>query len=260
MLPAMRRARIIELVRKDGMASLKDMADSLAVSLSTLRRDVDFLCESGHLERTHGGAVLNVNRQGSFEPAPEIASALESAAKRAIGQRAAELIQPGQTVIFDSGTTTAAAARSASDRGIAFTAFTNDLAIAGLLSANSAIKVYVAGGNVRTGSTTLLGSGALQSILRLRADIAFIGTHAMTAADLSDTSIELAEIKRTILMAANFVVLLADSSKIFSRAFCTFGHTSDIGLLVTDARITPQAETDLRTRNVAMDIVPEAEN
>lgn len=260
MLPAMRRARIIELLRKDGMASLKDMADALTVSLSTLRRDVDYLCDSGHLERTHGGAVLNVNRQGSFEPASEIASALESAAKRAIGRRAAELIKPRQTVIFDSGTTTAAAAICARERGIPFTAFTNDLAIAGLLSASPAIQVYVAGGSVRTGSTTLLGSGCLQSILRLRADIAFIGTHAMTATDLSDTSIELAEIKRAILMAADLVVLLADSSKIFSSAFCTFGRTSDIGLLVTDARIAPEAEADLRARNVALDIVPEAEN
>lgn len=258
MLPAMRRARIIELLRKDGMASLKDMTDALDVSLSTLRRDVDYLCESGHLERTHGGAVLNVNRHGSFEPAREIATALESSAKRAIGHRAANLIKPGQTVIFDSGTTTAAAALCARDRGIAFTAFTNDLAIATLLSASPTIQVFVAGGSVRLGSTTLLGSGALHSILRLHADIAFIGTHAMTATELSDTSIDLAEIKRAFLKAADLVVLLADSSKIFSRAFCTFGQISDLGLLVTDARISPEAEADLRGRGLAVDIVPKA--
>jgi DeoR/GlpR family transcriptional regulator of sugar metabolism len=258
MLPAMRRARIIELLRKDGMASLKDMADALAVSLSTLRRDVDYLCDSGHLERTHGGAVLNVNRQGSFEPAPEIASELESVAKRAIGQRAAGMIRPGQTVIFDSGTTTAATALYARERGIAFTAVTNDLAIAGLLSASAAIQVFVTGGSVRTGSATLLGSGALQSFLRLHADIAFIGTHALTATDLSDTSIELAEIKRAILRAASQIVLLADSSKIFARAFCSFGSTADISLLVTDDRLSPQAEADLRAAGVPLEIVPEA--
>jgi DeoR/GlpR family transcriptional regulator of sugar metabolism len=258
MLPAMRRARIIELLRKDGMGSLKDMADALKVSLSTLRRDVDYLCDSGHLERTHGGAVLNVNRQGSFEPEPEIASELESAAKRAVGQRAAGMIKPGQTVIFDSGTTTAAAALFARERGIAFTAFTNDLAIAGLLSASAVIQVFVAGGRVRTCSTTLLGSGALQSILRLHADIAFIGTHSLTATELSDTSIELADIKRAILKAADNVVLLADSSKIFSRAFCSFGRTSDIGLLVTDDRLSPQAEADLLAASVPLEIVPEA--
>lgn len=258
MLPAMRRARIIELLRRDGMASLKDMADALTVSLSTLRRDVDYLCESGHLERTHGGAMLNVNRQGSFEPAPEIASELESAAKRAIGQRAAGMIKSGQTVIFDSGTTTAAAALCARDRGLAFTAFTNDLSIAALLSESPAIQVFVAGGHMRNGSTTLLGSGALQSILRLHADIAFIGTHALTSTDMSDTSIELAEIKRAILKAARRVVLLADSSKIFSRAFCNFGQVSEVSMLITDDRLSPQAESDLRLAGVTLEIVPEA--
>lgn len=258
MLAAMRRARIIELLRKDGMASLKDMADALTVSLSTLRRDVDYLCDSGHLERTHGGAVLNVNRQGSFEPSPEIATELESAAKRAIGRRAAGMIRPGQTVIFDSGTTTAAAALSARDRGIAFTAFTNDLAIAGLLSTSAAIQVFVAGGNVRTGSTTLLGSGASQAIQRLHADIAFIGTHALTATDMSDTSIELAEIKRAILQSAERVVLLADSSKIFSRAFCSFGLMSDVDVLITDDRLSAQAEAELQATSVTLEIVPEA--
>ena len=258
MLPAMRRARVIEHLRKVGMASLKDMADVLQVSISTLRRDVDYLCESGHLERTHGGAVLKINRQRSFEPAPEIASELESVAKRSIGARAADMIRPGQTVIFDSGTTTAAVALHAREKGLSFTAFTNDLAIAALLSTSSVVKVYLAGGRVRTGSTTLLGSDALQSIMRLHADIAFIGTHALTATDLSDTSIELAEVKRAVLKAADSVILVADSSKIFSRAFCRFGSTSEISLLLTDDRLSPQSEADLKAAGVPLEIVPEA--
>jgi DeoR/GlpR family transcriptional regulator of sugar metabolism len=258
MLPAMRRARIIELLRRDGMAALKDMSDALGVSVSTLRRDVEYLCDSGHLERTHGGAVLAMNRSQGFEPAPEIAEELESGAKRAIGRRAAELIQAGQTVIFDSGTTTAAAARAAVARGLPFTAFTNDLGIARTLSANAAIQTYVAGGIVRPGSATLIGGGALQSIGRLRADMAFIGTHAITPDALSDTSIELAEIKRAILAAAERVVLLVDSTKIFSRAFCEFGRPSEIDLLVTDARLGSGPRAELAARRVAIELASEA--
>jgi DeoR family transcriptional regulator of aga operon len=78
MLPAMRRARIIELVRRDGMAALKDLSDALDVSVSTLRRDVEYLCDSGHLERTHGGAMLAVNRTQGFEPAPRSPRPLRS--------------------------------------------------------------------------------------------------------------------------------------------------------------------------------------
>ena len=255
MLPALRRARIIELLRKDGMASLKGMSDALGVSISTLRRDVDYLSDSGHVARTHGGAMMNLNQVGSFEPEPEIASALESGAKRMIGHRAAALIQPGQTVIFDSGTTTAAAAQSARERAIPFTAFTNDLAIGRTLSASAAIPTFMAGGYIRPASTTVLGSDALQSIARLKADIAFIGTHAMTADELSDTSIELAEFKRAILLAARRVVLLVDSSKIFSRAFCSFGRTTDVGMIITDDRISAEALAELRARGITVDLV-----
>lgn len=258
MLPAMRRARIIELLRRDGMAALKDMSDALGVSVSTLRRDVDYLCESGHLERTHGGAMLAVNRAQGFEPAADIAEAIERDAKRAIGHRAASLLEPGQTVLFDSGTTTAAAARAAVARNIPFTAITNDLAIAQVLSVGPAVRTHVTGGFVRPGSPTLIGTAALQSVQRLRADLAFLGTHALTADTLSDTSIELAEIKRAILAAAERVVLLADSTKVFSRALCAFGGTAELSLLITDARIAAADLATLTALGVPVDAVPVA--
>lgn len=256
MLPAMRRARIIEVIRRDGIVALKDLSNALGASVSTLRRDVEYLCDTGHLERTHGGAMLAVTRTQGFEPAHEIAAATESEAKRAIGRRAAELIEPGQTVLFDSGTTTAAAARAAAARGVAFTAFTNDLGIAQALGAGTTVQTHVAGGTVRPGSATLIGAGALRSVQRLRADVAFVGTHAMTADTLSDTSVELAEIKRAILDAAERVVLLVDSTKIFSRAFCEFGRTSDIHLLLTDSRLGSEARAELGARRVPIELAP----
>ena len=138
---------------------------------------------------------------------------------------------------------------------IPFTAFTNDLAIGRTLSARAAIHTFMAGGYIRPASTTVLGSDALQSIARLKADIAFIGTHAMTADDLSDTSIELAEFKRAILLAARRVVLLVDSSKIFSRAFCSFGRTTDVGMIITDDRISAAALAELRARGIPVELV-----
>lgn len=257
MLPAKRRAKILELVRREGMSSLKDLSESLDISISTARRDVEYLAQSGHLARTHGGAMLHENHFKVFEPDRDIASAMESAAKLAIGQRAGDLIQPGQCVIFDSGSTTMAAAQAASARGIPFTAFTNDLGIASILAANSAIQTFVCAGHVRAGTLTLLGGEAVQSVARLRADIAFVGTHALTADELSDTSIELAEIKRAIIAAADLVVLLADSTKMFNRAFCSFGRTSDLDLIITDTRIKSEAMAALAERGVPIETVRE---
>jgi DeoR/GlpR family transcriptional regulator of sugar metabolism len=254
MLPALRRARIIELLRRDGAAGLKEMSEALKVSVSTLRRDVDYLCDQGHLERTHGGAVLKSGLRAGVELEREIASELDSGAKAAIGHRAANLIQPGQTVIIDSGTTTAAAARAARDRGIPFTAMTNDVSIAAILSESPLVQVQVAGGTMRPGTSTLLGADAVRSIRRLRADLALIGTHALSEGEMSDTSIELAELKRDIIAAADMPVLLADSSKIFTRAFCSFGRVDELHLLITDSRISVEQMAALSANGARIEV------
>ncbi|MBS7699900.1 MULTISPECIES: DeoR/GlpR family DNA-binding transcription regulator [unclassified Chelatococcus] len=256
MLAPLRRARIIEFLRRDGAAGLKDMSVALGISMSTLRRDVDYLCEQGHLERTHGGAVLNAGGHAGVELERDIARALESDAKRAIGQRAAALIRPGQTVFIDSGTTTAAAAQAARERGIAFTAITNDLAIAMILSESSFIRVMVAGGTVRSGSSTLLGADTLQAISRLRTNLALIGTHALSEEEMSDSSVELAEVKRVIIAGTSEPVLLADSSKIFSRAFCGFGRLAAMSLLITDTRLSPDKRAILERGGLRIETAP----
>jgi DeoR/GlpR family transcriptional regulator of sugar metabolism len=255
MLPALRRARIIELLRRDGAAGLKEMSEALKVSVSTLRRDVDYLCDQGHLERTHGGAVLKAGLRAGIELEREIASELDSGAKAAIGLRAAGLIQPGQTVIIDSGTTTAAAARAARDRGVPFTAMTNDVSIAAILSESTLVQVQVTGGTIRPGTSTLLGADALHSVRRLRADLAFVGAHALSEHEMSDTSIELAELKRDIMAAADRPVLLADSSKVFTRAFCSFGRVDELHLLITDSRVQREQVDTLSANGARVDVV-----
>ncbi len=256
MLPALRRARIIELLRRDGAAGLKQMSEALGVSVSTLRRDVDYLCEHGHLERTHGGAMLNDGRQLGIELEREIASELESDAKRAIGERAAALIEAGQTVILDSGTTTAAIARAIRPRNIRFTAITNDIAIAAILSDNSLIHVMVTNGSIRPGTSTLLGVDTVLYLKRLRTDLAFIGTHALSEEEMSDTSLELGELKRTIIATAKKSVLVADSSKMFGRAFCSFGSITDVHHLITDSRLPDEKREALERNGIRIDLVP----
>lgn len=255
MLAAKRRARIIELLRIERAASLRDMADALHSSLSSVRRDVEYLCETGLLQRTHGGAMLEETALRTLEPGPDIASAIASSEKQAIGRRAAAMIQPGQTIIFDSGTTTSAAAASARDRNIPFTAVTNDVIIGFILGANSAIQTTLTGGLLRPGSSTLLGAGAAQMLTRLRADVAFVGTHALSEEALSDTSIELAEIKSTIIRAADKVVLLADSGKFFSSSFCKFARLVDMHLIITDSKLASEHRSAIRALDIPLELV-----
>ncbi len=254
MLSARRRARIIEHLRAEGMASLRDLAQALDISLSTVRRDVDYLHQSGHLQRTRGGVILETGFLRNAEPEPAIASALADAQKRAIGALAATMIRPGQTVIFDSGTTTGAAALAARDRGLSFTAVTNDLHIGAALSTAAGVHTTVTGGYVRAGSPTLIGAAAAGALGRLRADIAFVGAHGVRGGRLWDTSIELAEVKRAILGAAERVVLLADAGKFGADAFCAFGDLRAISLVVTDDGLAPDMAEDIRARDVAVEL------
>lgn len=255
MLPAVRRAKIIELLRHRGAAGLSDMSAAVGVSVSTLRRDVDYLCAQGHLERTHGGAVLHEVRRARAELDGAIASNVESAAKAAIGLHAAALIEAGQTVIIDSGTTTAAAARAARDRGVPFTAITNDFTIAAILAASGEIRVLVTGGMVRVSTSTILGTDTLRSIGRLRADLALVGTHAISQTELSDTSVELADLKQAMIAATDRPVLLADSTKLFSRSFCSFARLSDLDRLITDTRLTAEQRSLLEQGGLKVETV-----
>lgn len=256
MLAAQRRARIIELMRGEQMASLRELAQALDSSVSTVRRDVEYLCSTGHLSRTHGGAMINAGPAGrSFEPAAEIAPELERAAKVAIGRAAAALIRPGQAVIFDSSSTVLEAARAAVARGIAFTAMTNDLNVARLLSGAPQVACHMTGGVIRPGSPTLMGAVALGAIQALRADIAFIGTHALAAEGLSDSSIELAEVKRAMLGAADTAVLLADASKLGARSFCRFGTLGALARIISDSRMPEAARAMLAAAGPVLELV-----
>lgn len=253
MLPARRQARIIEILREEKIASLKDLAAVIPASLSSLRRDVDYLEEAGFLERTHGGAVLKHDHMARIEPEPDLAAAIQSDAKEAIGRQAARMIRPGQSVIFDSGSTTLAAAKAAALRNIAFHAFTNDIRIAAMLATNRQISVEVSGGRMRPGSATLLGPDAVRFFARLRVDLAFIGTHAIDHQCFSDSSLELADLKAGIVRSARCAVLLADSTKFGQRSLYSIGEVSDLHHIVTNGRMEEATKRHYRSLGVVID-------
>lgn len=232
MLRVRRHARIVEHLRQNDAASLQEMASAAGVSVSTIRRDVDHLCDTGLLERTHGGAILS--GKTGFEMDSAISNAVAEPAKAEIGRDAAAMILPGQMVLFDSGSTCAAAAIAVLARDVPFTAVTNDLRIAGMLGQAPQIAVHVLEGQIRPGSNTLWGARTIRCLEALRLDVAFLGTHALDATSVSESSAELAEVKRTMIARARRAVLLADSSKMFSQAFCRFGTPAGFETVLTD--------------------------
>lgn len=257
LLPAQRRQRIVDFLRVHGAVTLGQLEQALGASLSTLRRDLDTLAAEGVVDRTHGGALLRQQapEYATFEPEPEAAAELSPREKAAIGQAAAEALLPRQSVIFDSGTTVLEAARAAVRRQIPLTAVTNDLVIAQVLGKSPQIQVHMLGGLLRPGSTTIIGQTLVDQASALRADVLLMGAHAVTDHVISETSAELAAVKRALMKAANSTRLLVDSSKFRPRAFMQIAALDDVGELITDSGIAPAEEERLRALELKLTVV-----
>jgi DeoR family transcriptional regulator, aga operon transcriptional repressor len=239
-IPAQRRAKILELVQGHGTVSMQELAQTFTASSSTIRRDLDYLAENGYVERTHGGAHRAGHPFGTtFEPEYDIERHTRALEKQAIGRAAADLIRHGSCVFFDSSTTVLEAAKALVANERAITAVTNDLNIAMHLARSSAIRTIVPGGTVRTRSYSLVGSPGNEFMAGMNVDIALVGIHSLADGVLSDSSLEIVQSKRTTMATARHCVLLADSSKFKApRSFLTVAPLASVDTLVTDGAIT----------------------
>jgi DeoR/GlpR family transcriptional regulator of sugar metabolism len=228
MVPAQRRQRILQAVRS-GTAHVSDLARAFEVSEMTVRRDLHALERDGKIERVHGGAVGTVPER----PFGEIA--LESQeAKERIGAAAAALVQDGQTVMLDIGTTTLQIARCL--RGRRVTLITTNLAALDELRDDDQVEVVLPGGLVRRNYRSMVGVLAEEALRQLNADVAFLGTSAVDH-DLSvwDTTMIEVPIKRAMIRAASRVVLVADSEKFAMSGVVRICGADALDHIITDA-------------------------
>lgn len=254
-LPVQRQALILDYIRQHGAGSIHDLAKAIGSSVSTIRRDLERLEARRALTRARGGAVVPAEPHATFEPAADLAAQLARAEKRMIGAAAAEMLAEGESVIFDSGSTVLCAAQAVLARAMALTAVTNDLGIAQILAQSGAIRVIVAGGTIRHGSLSLTGEPGRDFLAGLHADTLLLGTHTISGAVITDTSIEIAAMKRAMIKAARRVVLLADSSKFQRPAFATICGLDEIDVLVTDDGADPLALAAARDQGVAVTLI-----
>jgi DeoR/GlpR family transcriptional regulator of sugar metabolism len=228
MVPAQRRQRILNAVRS-GTAHVSDLARVFDVSEMTVRRDLRALERDGKLERVHGGAVDTVPER----PFDEIVLEGQEAKGR-IGACAAELVEDGQTVMLDIGTTALQVARHL--RGRSITLITTNLAVLDELRADTDIEIVLPGGLVRRNYLSTVGVLAEDALRQLNADIAFLGTSAVDQ-DLSvwDTTMIEVPIKRAMIRAAAHVVLLADSEKFSMSGVVRVCGPEELDQIITDA-------------------------
>lgn len=252
MIPAERRRRILELMRERGAISVGELGRLLGASAATIRRDLDDLSDSHQIARSYGGAALDGTQGTSFEPS--VRHRLQSATdqKRRIAQVAVERVASGDTILLDSSTTVLEMARLLG-RLRNLTVITNDIAIAALLLDNPAVKsLLVLGGTVRAGHTTLMGPPGDETLRAIRVDTTFLGVHAINERGLSDSTLDLARTKASMVAAARRSIVLADSLKLLTDSFASICPLDAITEIITDAHASSEARTMLAGHTVTV--------
>src|SRR4051812_49380302 len=171
MLAETRRRLLLDLITRQGFATLDELVRSSGVSESTVRRDLEALDLSGAVKRTHGGAVF----LGEVRSLPAFDERTRTAAqeKEAIGRAAAMLVEDGDTVLLDGGTTTLEVARALAGRPLQVVP--NSLPIAPLLASSPTIDLILIGGYVYPRTGVALGPLAMATMQGIRVRKAILG-------------------------------------------------------------------------------------
>ena len=242
MLSEDRQLRIIAHVRERGFVTVSELCELYRVSEATIRRDLDALAEAGQVRRLRGGAG---DIQGTVRPEPdlrsfaEVAAGSASAAKQAIAERAAGMVEDGDVIALDSGTTVASMCRYLFHRSL--TVATASLPVVEALQAAPTVDLIVIGGVLRPSYRSMVGHLAESMIGQLRFDKVFLGTAGVTASgDVMDSTPSEVPIKRAMLASARSSYLLADAEKFPGEGFLRV-----CGLDAFEALVTEQTDLTL---------------
>jgi len=247
-----RQTRLLDIIRIRGFAALDELVRELGVSESTVRRDLDALVEKGAARRTHGGVLYSggMPRLAEFdERQPH-----NWAAKRAIAARAAAMIEDGETVLLDGGTTTYEMARLLVGRSLQVV--TNSLPVANLFASEARTDLVLLGGYVSPRTGVCLGPYANELLGRLHVTTTVLSAAGITAEGLFNAHLLLAETEQAMLRAAGRVIVVADSSK-FGRKSLTFVSGLDtIDQLVCDDALPASWRETVTAAGVELLIAP----
>jgi DeoR/GlpR family transcriptional regulator of sugar metabolism len=229
---------------RGGAAQVGELALEFHVSEMTVRRDLRRLAREGKLERVHGGAV-----SAEREPPFSETAVARLTAKDRIGAAAAALVQDGQTVLLDIGTTTLQVARHL--RGRSLTVITTNLAAYEELLPEAGIELVLPGGVVRRNYRSLVGVLAEDALRGLSADVAFLGASGLDARlSVWDSTMVEVPIKRAMLAAAQRSILVADADKFAMGGMVRICGAEELDGIVTDAAVPEPARGRLEEAGV----------
>ena len=250
MLADERRREILSIARKEGRVAVGDLALRFDVSPVTLRSDLRQLADQGVLVRSYGGAMLPLEPSQDFPL--KVKESVHHAEKVRIGKVAANLVRSHQTVILDSGTTSAEVARAMKRMNLdAVTVITHALNIAQEFADYPNFSVIMLGGLMRHVSASFVGPQAERTMRELHADHLFLGVDGIDPEiGLSTPDLLEAQLNSLMIDAAQEVTVIADASKMGRRSLSLIGSVQRIHRLVTGDELPPVMAEAFRARGV----------
>lgn len=234
MLVDERRGRILQITENKGFVSLQDLSEAVGASESTVRRDLEYLDGIGQIRRTRGGAAYVGESITTFDERREQASGQ----KRRVARKAADLIESGEAILLDGGTTTLEVARELIGKNLQIV--TNSVPIVNLLVNQPNIELILIGGYVYPKTSVALGPMAVANLAGVHVRRLIMSVGGITEKGLYNSNGLLVATERQMIEVADEVVVVSDSSKLGHTALAHLCGLDVVDRMVVDSDISPE--------------------
>ena len=232
MLSIERQEEILDILNKNKSATVEELAAELFVSGATIRRDLRAMEQQGLIKRSHGGAMPF--KSSAEESAFAIREQENTAAKRSIANLAVKLIKNGDSLFFDSSSTTGLIIPMLNNFNY-LSVTTTGLRNALLLSQTNNVKIYIAGGLIQNHSNSIIGTDTMDYISRIHADLTLISCSGVDLHNgFTDASIEQAKLKQQMRKNSNKVAMVCDSTKLNKTFLCTDFYFDEVDYFISE--------------------------
>ena len=230
-----RRQKIVDFIRANGEGKVEDFSAQFSVSTVTIRHDLKLLELQGCIYRCYGGATINANF--AFDQPLYRKGLINKTTKEKIAIAAAAMIQDGEAIILDSGSTIGYMTEYLETKKD-LVVMTNAINTAYQLTAYENVDLFVVGGNLRRSSCSLIGSQGVQQVKDYRFDKLFLGVDGFDLeAGVTTPNQNEAQVNRAMCDVSRQVIAVTDSSKFGRKSFCMILAVSEIDVLITDSQI-----------------------
>lgn len=254
-----RREKILEILKVQGRVEVKNLVEQFNTSEVTIRADLRKLEQDKKLKRFHGGAqslesLPNMVKKQETEVRLESRYDINASAKERIAARAAEFVTSGNSVIFDSGSTTHLVAKHLADQG-KIIVITNNLPVADAFADAEDVTLVICGGTYRSKTKSLHGTKAEQCLEGVSADILFIGADGIEPEKGITTFNDGYAISGVMAKCASLIIAVIDSTKLGRIGFNKVLDTSTIDILITDNGISREYEAAFKAKGLEVIVV-----